>query len=133
MHIIIFASIYSILAEFILEDGFPSETENSSDRFPSDMATSKTALINIFSSKLKRKAADEFIIQHLWSKGICNKKVRISVIENDGQIEKLSAAVLCCFPKERKSKGPIEERSSQWWDDGYCKFAIGPTVSLRRD
>jgi hypothetical protein len=73
----------------------------------------------IISTKLKRKAADEFVIQHFRSRSTCYKKLRSSIIEDDGQFEKLAAAVVCCFPKERKPKGPIEERNSQWWDYGY--------------
>ena len=50
------------------------------------------------------------------------QKLKTSIIEDEGQLEKLTAAVVCCFPKERKPKGPIEERSNQWWDYGFCNW-----------
>ena len=50
------------------------------------------------------------------------KNLKTSIIEYEGQLEKLTAAVVCCFPKERKPKGPIEERSNQWWDYGFCNW-----------
>ena len=73
----------------------------------------------IISTKLKRKAANEFVIQHFRSRSMWYKKLKRSIIEDEGQLEKLTAAVVCCFPKQRKPKGPIEERSSQWWDYGF--------------
>ena len=75
--------------------------------------------ILISGSKLKRKATDEFVTQHFRNRSSHYKKIRRSIIEDETQFEKLTAAVACCFPKERKPKGPIEERNSQWWDYGH--------------
>ena len=73
----------------------------------------------IISTKLKRTAANEFVMQHFRFRSMWYKKLKGSIIGDEGQLEKLTAAVVCCFPKERKPKGPIEERSSQWWDYGF--------------
>ena len=74
-------------------------------------------------TRSKRKFVDDFVAQHFRSRSIGYKKLRRSIIEDEEQFEHLiNAAVACCFPKERKPKGPIEERNSQWWDNGYCNW-----------
>lgn len=84
------------------------------------MAGSSTVFVQKLLLERKRKAADQYVIQYYRSRSSGYKKLRCSIIDNEEQFQKIAAAVVCSScQKERKPKGPIEKRNSQWWDYGY--------------
>ena len=71
---------------------------------------------NILSTARKRKAQDN--IEYLRRRN-GGSKVRRILFEEENSTQSIAAAIVCSSTKERKRKGPVEQRDCLWWQHGY--------------
>ena len=67
---------------------------------------------NLLSTVRKLKAQDS--IEYLRRRDGGSKARKISLFEEENSIQNIAAAVVCSSTKERKGKGPVEQRDCLW-------------------